>query len=248
MSEQKAALPDLFARAIYTCDYNGDESERHGNNSEAEAWFDMRDMVKEIRDHLPPSETEKAAAQAPGVKPEGSAVTGHVPAPAAPVAVCEHGWLRDGCPVCAPAAPSPGMPEEPRNYHFVGSIASYENGRLVDEIEHGEFRSDLSEPVVLRRDYDARAASLQERLDAISTDKHDPKVDTSYTGQIASLRADRDRLREALAHIKWIKDGGVHATDEHGVFRNYPDVERDAMYQLAVAALAQKEESNADHS
>lgn len=45
------------------------------------------------------------------------------------------------------------------------------------------------------------------------------------------------KLREALGHIQWIKDCGVDGKDEHGVFRNFPDTERDAMYDIATKAI-----------
>lgn len=45
-------------------------------------------------------------------------------------------------------------------------------------------------------------------------------------------------LEGALKHIMWIKDGGVDGTDEHGVFRNFPETERDAMYEIARTTLA----------
>ena len=68
---------------------------------------------------------------------------------------------------------------------------------------------------------------------------------------IAALEIDRDvidRMRiaaearagkaeDALRHILWVKDCGIDATDEHGVFRNHPDAERDAMYRIAKDAL-----------
>lgn len=57
--------------------------------------------------------------------------------------------------------------------------------------------------------------------------------------ELAQERAARLAAEAALKHILWIKDCGVDARDEHGVFRNYPDVERDSMYDIAKKALAQ---------
>lgn len=44
-------------------------------------------------------------------------------------------------------------------------------------------------------------------------------------------------LADALRHILWIKDCGIDGTDEHGVFRNWPETERDSMYVVAKEAL-----------
>jgi len=44
-------------------------------------------------------------------------------------------------------------------------------------------------------------------------------------------------LEKALWHILWIKDCGIDGTDETGTFRNWPETERDTMYDIAKAAL-----------
>lgn len=46
-----------------------------------------------------------------------------------------------------------------------------------------------------------------------------------------------ENYRDALKHILWVKDCGIDGTDEHGVFRNWPEQERDAMYKIAKEAL-----------
>lgn len=56
-----------------------------------------------------------------------------------------------------------------------------------------------------------------------------------------SAEARCEELRKALEHIRWIKDGGVDGRDEHGVFRNFPETERDAMYEIAGRALQSEE-------
>jgi hypothetical protein len=43
---------------------------------------------------------------------------------------------------------------------------------------------------------------------------------------------------DALKHIMWIKDCGVDGTDETGKFRNFPETERNAMYEIAKNSLA----------
>lgn len=45
-------------------------------------------------------------------------------------------------------------------------------------------------------------------------------------------------LEDALREIVAIVDIGVDGTDEHGVFRNWPATERDAMYDVAKKALS----------
>ena len=53
------------------------------------------------------------------------------------------------------------------------------------------------------------------------------------------------RVEDALRHILWIKECGIDGRDEHGVFRNWPESERDAMYRIAKEALlAQPEGQN----
>jgi len=54
---------------------------------------------------------------------------------------------------------------------------------------------------------------------------------------VKMFRAQRDQLADALRHILWIKECGVDGRDEHGVFRNFPETERDAMYSIAKEAL-----------
>lgn len=46
-----------------------------------------------------------------------------------------------------------------------------------------------------------------------------------------------ERLQKALSHIKWIKDCGIDGRDETGVYRNWPETERDTMYEIAEKAL-----------
>ena len=62
---------------------------------------------------------------------------------------------------------------------------------------------------------------------------HDHQVTLKQKAEMRTKAA-----REALSHILWIKDCGIDATDEHGVFRNFPEEERDHMYRLAKDALA----------
>ena len=61
---------------------------------------------------------------------------------------------------------------------------------------------------------------------------------TAARQRCVSLESRLAAAEKALSHILWIKDCGVDARDEHGVFRNYPETERDAMYDLAKSALA----------
>ena len=42
---------------------------------------------------------------------------------------------------------------------------------------------------------------------------------------------------EALKHIMWVKDCGIDGEDGTGVFRNWPEQERDLMYKIAKEAL-----------
>ena len=42
---------------------------------------------------------------------------------------------------------------------------------------------------------------------------------------------------EALNHIVWVSYCGIDGQDELGVYRNWPEQERDLMYKIAVEAL-----------
>lgn len=53
----------------------------------------------------------------------------------------------------------------------------------------------------------------------------------------AALVRDRAELVNGLSEIKWIKDCGVDGRDETGKMRNWPETERDAMYEIAARLL-----------
>lgn len=46
-----------------------------------------------------------------------------------------------------------------------------------------------------------------------------------------------EKLVEALNHIVWIPYCGIDGPDETGVYKNWPEEERDAMYKIAVETL-----------
>lgn len=55
-----------------------------------------------------------------------------------------------------------------------------------------------------------------------------------------SMRQDEiETLADALNHVVWVKYCGIDGRDEEGVYRNFPDEERDKMYDVAVQALKQ---------
>jgi uncharacterized protein YegJ (DUF2314 family) len=64
-----------------------------------------------------------------------------------------------------------------------------------------------------------------------------------YCDAVDKFKARMHRAETALSKIMWIKDIGVDTTDEHGVFRNHPETERDAMYDIARIVLDQREVS-----
>jgi hypothetical protein len=67
-------------------------------------------------------------------------------------------------------APSAG---EPKRWHWTGNLCRFVNGRLVAQMEHSEYRSDLSPPVVLLSAYDALAADLARVRQELEDAKHD---------------------------------------------------------------------------
>ncbi len=60
------------------------------------------------------------------------------------------------------------------------------------------------------------------------------KILAMYENAAAELA----KVREALSHIRWIKDCGIDGRDATGLFINFADQERDEMYKIACAALA----------
>lgn len=51
-----------------------------------------------------------------------------------------------------------------------------------------------------------------------------------------------DLYAKALGHVLWIKDCGIDGRDPaDGVFKNFPEAERDAMYRVAKEALEGKD-------
>lgn len=67
--------------------------------------------------------------------------------------------------------------------------------------------------------------------------------------RIDELVYDRDRYRDALSKIVWIKDCGIDSVapssslGDYDRLTNHPDEERDKMYEIAKAALASREDS-----
>lgn len=75
----------------------------------------------------------------------------------------------------------------------------------------------------------AEAAAELERRDFIEHEFHN-------LDDVAEI----ERLRAALKHVKWIRDGGVDYRDDCGIWVNDAACERNAMYKIAADALGEK--------
>mgnify|MGYP001560077605 CR=1 FL=1 len=63
-----------------------------------------------------------------------------------------------------------------------------------------------------------------------------------WEAMVEDLTVERDRLRNALKYILWVKDCGIDGTNEKGEFVNWSAQERDEMYKIAKTALNEKTE------
>jgi hypothetical protein len=55
--------------------------------------------------------------------------------------------------------------------------------------------------------------------------------------KIERLTAENSVLSEALNHVIWVKYCGIDGRDTDGVYKNFPEQERNSMYDIALKVL-----------
>jgi hypothetical protein len=84
------------------------------------------------------------------------------------------------------------------------------------------------------REFDIARSLLREAATALSLAQTEIKGHMRVEDELKVRVA---ALEKALDHILWVKDCGIDGTDETGTFRNWPETERDQMYDIAKVAL-----------
>jgi hypothetical protein len=116
----------------------------------------------------------------------------------------------------------PAAPETPRTNAIDVELLRFNSGehyglKVVSDLNHGYL-------VEHARQLERELLQAQARI---------AELEKAFAAHLTCIVG----LERALSHILWIKDCGVDGTDETGTFRNWPEMERDAMYDIAKSAL-----------
>jgi len=184
--------------------------------------------------------------------PEAYAARGEKPITAGGIPVEVEN--NSGSTAPAPSEPQPSDTPETDSVHYGCALYESDVERYRDMAEHArQLERELNAAVDRERLANMRADQAEEAREAAQEVAGRETLKANYWKDKASavsatptisgiplvkmFRDQRDQLADALRHVLWIKDCGVDGRDENGVFRNFPESERDAMYNIAKDAL-----------
>jgi len=127
---------------------------------------------------------------------------------------------------------------EVKRWYWSGHLCRYEDGYLIERMEHSPFRSDPSPAVVLASDYDALAAELAVVRAAVPL-ADDKSIDALLLelGMIGVSVPGRDYAFFRAAVNKWLNDSFSAAVVKIGSTAVQPKAARPDVLPLLTAAL-----------